>query len=392
MIKFDFKTFNNITLDDYNLDKIKDKFLLENKMSGWYNLDNIDTTDIKKCAKTIRNKADVFIVIGIGGSYLGSKAVIEALTPYFYKDEVEVIFAGTDLSTDYLLDLLDYINDKSVYVNVISKSGTTLEPMLAFDILLKFMMDKYPDFNERIIVTTDKEKGELLLLAHKYKFKCFEIPANIGGRYSVLTPVGLLPIAVANIDIDKLIEGSKYAKENLEDCYKYTMIRDMMYKNNKFIESIDVYESKLYYFTEWLKQLFAESQGKDNKGILPISTVNTRDLHSLGQYFQEGMSISFSTIIFSNSIKDIYVEKYDKTLNEINRIAMDSVALAHLNKLNTNIIELDKIDEENIGYLIFFFEMSAMLGSYLLNVNYYDQPGVNQYKDIMKCKLDIKHN
>lgn len=391
MIKCDFQTFNNLALNDYNLDKIRDKFLLENKMSGWYNLD-IDTTDIKKYAQEIRKKADVFIVVGIGGSYLGAKAIIEALTPYFCKDKVEVIFAGTDLSTDYLLDLLDYINNKSVYVNVISKSGTTLEPMLAFDILLKFMKDKYSDFNDRIIVTTDKEKGDLLLLAHKYDFKCYEIPSDIGGRYSVLTPVGLLPIAVANIDIDKLINGSKYAKEHLDDCYKYTMIRDTMYKSNKFIESIDVYEPKLYYFTEWLKQLFAESQGKDNKGILPISTVNTRDLHSLGQYFQEGMPVSFSTVIFSNSTSDIYIDKYGKTLNEINKIAMDSVALAHLNRFNTNIIELDRIDEENIGYLVFFFEMSAMLGSYLLNVNYYDQPGVNQYKDIMKCKLDTTNN
>ncbi len=389
MIKCDFQNFNSLTSKDYNLDKIKDKFLSENKMAGWYNLD-IDTTDIKKCAKEIREKADVFVVIGIGGSYLGAKAIIDALTPYFNKDKVEIIFVGTDLSTDYLLDVLEYIDNKSVYINVISKSGTTLEPMLAFDIFLQYMQDKYTDYNKRIIVTTDKAKGKLLLLAQEYKFKCFEVPSNIGGRYSVLTPVGLLPIAVANIDIDKIINGSKYAKDHLDDCYKYTVIRDLLYKSNKFVESIDIYEPKLYYFTEWLKQLFAESQGKNSKGILPISTVNTRDLHSLGQFFQEGPSISFSTVIFSNSTRDIYIKEYDKTLNEINKIAMKSVAVAHLNKIHTNIIELDTIDEENMGYLIFFFEMSAMLGSYLLNVNYYDQPGVNQYKDIMKCKLDIK--
>lgn len=386
MIKCDFQTYNNLTFADCSLDNIKNKFLKDRKMSGWYELE-IDTTNIKQLAQEIREKADIFIVIGIGGSYLGAKAIIEALTPYFNQDKVEIIFAGTDLSTDYLLDLIDYIDNKSVYLNVISKSGTTLEPMLAFDILLEYMQKRYSDFNNRIIVTTDKEQGELLKIAQEYKFRRLEIPTDIGGRYSVLTPVGLLPIAVANIDIDKIIIGSKDAKGHLDECYKYTMIRHMMYQSNKMIESIDIYEPKLYYFTEWLKQLFAESQGKDNKGILPISTVNTRDLHSLGQYFQEGTPISFSTVIFSNSTRNLYFKKYKKTLNEINKLAMNSVALAHFDRIKTNIIELDCINEENMGYLIFFFEMSAMLGSYLLDVNYYDQPGVKKYKEIMQCKL-----
>lgn len=382
MIKFDFETYNNINLDNYDLSHVLDKFYEENIMSEWYEL-NTNTKEIKEYADKIRKDCDVFIVIGIGGSYLGSKAVIDALTPYFDYNKPEIVFAGTNLSSDYINDLINYIDGKSVYVNVISKSGNTLETLINYDIILKYMINTYINYKERIIVTTNSKSGQLLESAKKNEFKVFEVPENIGGRYSVLSVVGLLPISVAGINIDELLKGAIKCKGELDNCYKYTSIRNEMIKYNKIIESFDIYEPKLYYFTEWLKQLFAESQGKNSHAILPVSTVNTRDLHSLGQYYQEGNPIIFSTTIFSNSTQDIYVEKYNKNLNDINKIVMESVSKAHNSVMNTNIIELDNIDEENMGYLIFFFEMSAMMGSYLIDVKYYNQPGVNNYKEIV---------
>lgn len=383
MVNFDFSTYNNIKLLDSDLSHIKDRFLSDNNMAGWYDLD-INTSNIKKCADRIKRNADILIVIGIGGSFLGAKCVIDALTPYFDKGKPEIIFAGTSLSSDYLVELLEYIKGKSVYVNVISKSGTTLEPMICFDKVFDYMKKTYKDYKDRIIATTDAKEGKLLELSKAEGFELFEVPNDIGGRYSVLTPVGLIPIAVAGIDIDKLLDGAKLAKDNLDDCYKYTLIRDALYLDNKVVESFDVYEPKLYYFTEWLKQLFGESQGKSDKGILPISTVNTRDLHSLGQFFQEGNPIIFSTVIYNGSDSEVFIEKYNKNLSDINEIAMKSVSKAHYSHMNTNIITIDRINAENIGYLIFFFEMSAMMGSYLLGVNFYDQPGVNAYKNNIK--------
>lgn len=382
MVKFDFNTFNNVDLSNYDLTNELNKFKEENKMAGWYRLDT-ELNSIISCAQKIQKAADVFIVIGIGGSYLGAKAVIDALTPYFNSKKPEILYLGTSLSSDYMYNLLNYVQNKNVYVNVISKSGNTLETILSFEYILDYMKKVYSDFNDRIIVTTNSEKGILLDYVKKYNFKRFDVPDDIGGRYSVLTSVGLLPIAVAGIDINKLIKGATDAKNDLDNIYKYTFLRNEMLLRKKYVETYDVYEPKLFYFTEWLKQLFAESQGKCEKSILPISTVNTRDLHSLGQYFQEGNSMIFSTTIYSHSKNNIYVEKYEKNLDEINKIVMDSVASAHFPHLNTSIIELDSINEENIGYLIFFFEMSSMLGSYLMKVNYYDQPGVNMYKEIL---------
>ncbi len=388
MIKFDFKKYQYSKLENYNLEEIVEQFKKDNKMAGWYDLDTSCVSEIKKTAQHIRENCDTFIVIGIGGSYLGAKAVIDALTPYFEKNKPEVIFAGYQLSSDYLANLLDYIKDRNVMINVISKSGTTLEPAISFEILLKFMEEKYgKDVVNRIFVTTDANSGTLLDLALQRGFKRFVVPDNIGGRFSVLTPVGLLPIAVAGYDIEALFQGASKAKDDKEYFY-YTMLRHTLYEKNKFVESFNVYESKLDSFAEWLKQLFGESQGKEGKGILPISTVNTQDLHSLGQYFQEGKDILFSTTIFASAKCNIELENYHHTLNEVNFLAMQSVAEAHYNgHVPTSIITLDSISEENIGYLIFFFEMSAMLGSYLLDINYYDQPGVNGYKDILHKKI-----
>ena len=374
MVSFDFKTYNTIKLDNYDLSAIYNKFIQDNNLTGWYNL-NQDTKDVKKLALDIQSKADIFLVIGIGGSYLGSKAIIEALNPYFSTNKPEILFVGTDLSNEYLNSLINYIKGKEVYIDVISKSGTTLEILLAFNYLLEYMKREYDNYNDRIIITTNDHTGDLYEYATKNNTILLNVPEDVGGRYSVLTTVGLLPIAVAGYDVDKLLEGAKESKQHIDDCYYYATLRNEQYQSNKYVESFNVYEPKLYYFTEWLKQLFAESQGKNNKGILPISTVNTRDLHSLGQYFQEGLPILFSTTI--------NVAKKDSKLDIINNQAVLCVAQAHYPHTSTSIININAINEYNLGYLIFFFEMSAMLGSYLLSVNYYDQPGVNGYKDLL---------
>lgn len=390
MITFDFKKYQYKKLENYDLSEIKERFLKDKHMSGWYDLDKSCVDSIESTASYIRNNCDVFLVIGIGGSYMGAKAVIDALSPYYGTKKPEVLFTGYQLSSDYMADLIDYLQDKEVMVNVISKSGTTLEPAIAFDMILDFMENKYGEEEcaKRVFVTTDANSGELLPLANQKGFQRFVVPDNIGGRFSVLTPVGLLPIAVAGFSIEELFKGAAEAKENLEDCYYYTKLRHELYNMNKTIESFDIYEPKLASFAEWLKQLFGESQGKDGKGIFPVSTINTRDLHSLGQYYQDGIDMLFSTTLFVHSDEEIYLEKYKKTLDTVNKIAMESVAQAHFEgHVPTFIITLDAISEENLGYLIFFFEMSAMLGSYLLKINYYDQPGVNGYKNILHKRI-----
>ena len=389
MITFDLKTYQYKKLNDFDLSSIKETFLKDHPMGGWYDLRKDDIKEIQEVASTIRKSCEVFLVIGIGGSYMGAKAVIDAMMPYYGKKPVEVIFAGYQLSTDYLLELKEYLKDKEVMVNVISKSGTTLEPAIAFQEVLSWMEEKYGEgAKDRIFATTDAKTGTLLALAKEKGFKTFVVPDDIGGRFSVLTPVGLLPIAVAGFDIEELFIGASKAKENLEDCYYYSKLRDELYQEGKVVESFDFYEPKLASFAEWLKQLFGESQGKEGKGILPVSTINTRDLHSLGQYYQEGKDILFSTCIFAHSNQSLYLEEYHKTLDEVNELAMESVAQAHYEgHLPTSIIRMDKISLENLGYLIFFFEMSAMLGGYLLNIRYYDQPGVNGYKDILHKKI-----
>lgn len=390
MVKFDFKKYQYKKIEDFDLTEIKERFLLDNNMAGWYKLDKSAVDSINSTSEYIRSNCDVFVVIGIGGSYLGAKAVIDALAPYFKSTKPEIVFAGYELSTDYQKELIEYIKDKDVMVNVISKSGTTLEPAIAFDSILNFMETKYgeEESSKRIFATTDEFTGTLLDLANQKGFQRFVVPDDIGGRFSVLTPVGLLPIAVAGFSIEDLFKGAEKAKLDEENIYYYTSLRHELYEMNKVVESFNVYEPKLYAFTEWLKQLFGETQGKQGKGIFPVSTVNTRDLHSLGQYFQDGIDMIFSTTIFAHSDNKIVLDKYKTTLNNVNELAMESVAESHFNgHTPTSIIKMDKINEENLGYLIFFFEMAAMLGSYLIDIDYYDQPGVNGYKDILNSKI-----
>lgn len=370
---------------------------------GWVNL-KIDVQELEKikvAASKIRKQSDVLIVIGIGGSYLGSKAVIDALSHTF--NPKNVIFAGNNMSADYLNDLLDYIKDKDISLNVISKSGTTIEPALTFKVLREYIEEKYGEdkAKDRIFVTTDKEKGVLKKLADEKGYETFVIPDDIGGRYSVFTAVGLLPIASAGINIDRLLDGvysaeKKYSSLENNDCYDYAVARNIMYKKKKKIELLVNYEPKLHYISEWWKQLFGESEGKEEKGIFPASVDNTTDLHSMGQYIQEGERILFETVInikkpyrdFTLTCEEGSPDALDylngKTLNEINHKAMEGTVIAHVNGKVPNImIEVDKLDEFNLGELLYFFEKACGISGHLLGVNPFNQPGVEAYKKEM---------
>ena len=370
---------------------------------GWVNLklDVQELEKIKVAASKIRKQSDVLIVIGIGGSYLGSKAVIDALSHTF--NPKNVIFAGNNMSSDYLNDLLDYIKDKDISLNVISKSGTTIEPALTFKVLREYVEEKYGEdkAKDRIFVTTDKEKGVLKKLADEKGYETFVVPDDIGGRYSVFTAVGLLPIASAGINIDRLLDGvysaeKKYSSLENNDCYDYAVARNIMYKKKKKIELLVNYEPKLHYISEWWKQLFGESEGKEEKGIFPASVDNTTDLHSMGQYIQEGERILFETVInikkpyrdFTLTCEEGSPDALDylngKTLNEINHKAMEGTVIAHVNGKVPNImIEVDKLDEFNLGELLYFFEKACGISGHLLGVNPFNQPGVEAYKKEM---------
>lgn len=371
------------------------------KFKGWVELkfENAEIERIKKVASKIRENSEFLIVVGIGGSYLGARAVIEALSNNFKASNV--MYAGNNMSPDYMSDMLEYLADKDFSINVISKSGTTTEPAIAFELLKDLLIKKYgeDEARKRIYVTTDKERGILKKEANEKGYETFIIPDNIGGRYSVLTAVGLLPIATAGIDIYKIIDGAKeameeYSNPNENDCYKYAIIRNILYKKGKKIEILASYEPKLYYFMEWWKQLFGESEGKDKKGIFPASVSYTTDLHSLGQYIQDGERHLFETVIdIEKPYRDIEFKIDDnnhlnylngKTLNDANHSAMQGTIIAHVNGNVPNLlINVEKLDEFNIGKLIYFFEKACAISGQLLGVNPFDQPGVEFYKKEM---------
>ena len=382
MINFDFHKYMSKYVKKEDkvtyLDKareIKERFI-SGDLSYWNKLDTFvskkELIKIINITDYIRDNCDVFVVIGIGGSYMGSKAIIEALSPMYNRNGPEIIFLGTDLCAEEYYETFEYIKDKRVIVNVISKSGTTLEPSIAFSLIMDVMGEKYSEeeLKNRIIVTTDAEKGKLREIATEKEYVTFTVPSNVGGRFSVFTPVGLLPISVAGINIAKLLEGAMASFERVDRAIEYAVIRDILYHKNKYIESFTVYNSKLYYFTEWLKQLFAETQGKNKLGILPISTVNTRDLHSLGQFFQEGNDILFETVISIDKDKKIVLNDYDMELNSLNKIAVDKVGLAHFNgHTPSGFITIDEKNEHTMGELVHFFILSSIVGALLLNVN-----------------------
>ena len=362
---------------------------------------------IKKSAKKIQENSEILVVIGIGGSYLGARAVIEALTSTFYnlrENSPIILYVGNNLSTSYINDIIKIIGNDDFSINVISKSGTTTEPAIAFRIFKKILENKYGNnASERIFVTTDEEKGALHTIAKENNYQTFKIPNNIGGRYSVLTAVGLFPIAVANINVDKLLNGAikaynKYNNSNLNenDCYKYAVIRNLLYHKDKNIEIFASYEPRLHYFIEWLKQLFGESEGKNGKGIFPVGVEFTTDLHSLGQYIQDGRRNIFETVLnIENTNESITMTKEENnldnlnyleglTLDYINHKAMEGTIDAHVSNDVPNIlINVDKLDEETIGELIYFFELACAMSGFILNVNPFNQPGVEKYKQNM---------
>ena len=365
----------------------------EIEMTGWVNLPiNFDVNEvnkIKEVANEIRSKAKVLVVIGIGGSYLGAKAAIDYLSDYYANDNLEIIFVGNGLSEKYLNDTLNYVKDKEFYVNVISKSGGTLEPAVAFRYFKELAESKYgADAKNRIIATTDKEKGILKEIANKEGYRTFVIPDDIGGRYSVLTPVGLLPIAAAGFDIDKLLIGAKEARE-----------RNALYDDGKVIEVFSTMQPNMRFLGEWLKQLFGESECKEQKGIFPASLTLTSDLHSMGQLMQEGKRNMFETFI---SIDEDYGNDHlvlgkkdgdeDKlnylegaSINKLNDVALKATMKAHFDGgvpvLNINI---NRQNEKTLGELFYFFEFSCAISALILGVNPFNQPGVEAYKANIK--------
>lgn len=386
----------------------------ENEFVGWLHLptnyDKEEFEKIKKCAEKIKSDSEIFLVIGIGGSYLGARAVIEALTSNFYnpqsgKSKTQVLYVGNNMSANYINDLIEYIGNKEISINVISKSGTTTEPAIAFRIFREFLESKYgiDEARKRIYITTDKKRGALKKLANEEEYETFVIPDNIGGRYSVLTAVGLLPIAVAGLDIDKLMYGAKTAEDKYNEksvkyneCYQYAVARNILYEKNKTIELLVNYEPKMQSFTEWWKQLYGESEGKEGKGIFPAGATFTTDLHSLGQYIQEGRKNIFETVINIEEIENDILIKQDadnidglnylagKTIDYVSKKAMEGTIEAHIYGGVPNIIiNLKKLDEETIGELIYFFELGCAMSGKLLGVNPFNQPGVETYKSNM---------
>ncbi|MDD2519249.1 MAG: glucose-6-phosphate isomerase [Bacilli bacterium] len=397
MIKFDFSTymkpFNNILDYQPKINKIINLLETGTSMNDWYDLGKCITPetleDVLKTSDYIRSNCDVFLVIGVGGSSLGAKAVIDAFKPYFKKSNPEIIFLGSSLSSTYLEELIKYIDDKEVIINVISKSGTTFETNLYFEYLYNKLSKRYSaeELSKRIIVTTDAKEGSLRQLVNEKNYKSFVLPSNIGGRYSVMTVVGLLPIAVAGVDINEMIIGAKALNKQM--AFDYAVIRDLLYKEDKKVESITIYEPKLLSLVESIKQVLAETQGKEGKGILPIASINTGDLHSLGQFYQDGSQILFETVINIECNNELVIPKYNKELDEINKIVANQVATSHMkNKVCSNFISLDALTPFNIGQLIYFFEIAAAAGAYLLEVEPFNQPGVNEYKKLVLKELD----
>ncbi len=390
---------------------------LGNDFIGWLTLptdyDKEEFARIKEAAKRIQSNTDVFIVIGIGGSYLGARAAIEFLTSPNYnalcKDTPQIYYAGNSISSTALAELIELCEGKDVSINMISKSGTTTEPAIAFRVLRELLEKKYgkEGAKERIYCTTDKARGTLKQLADREGYETFVVPDDVGGRYSVLTAVGLLPIAVAGADIDALMSGAQKAQADFDnedvftnDCYKYAALRNCLYRKGKTTEVLVSYEPAFTMMSEWFKQLYGESEGKDNKGIFPASVVFSTDLHSMGQYIQDGRRDLFETVVlFDKCKKEITMgtdpENVDglnflcgKTMDFINRKAFEGTVLAHNDGGVPNIVlNVSEMTEAELGYLIYFFEKACAISGYLLGVNPFNQPGVESYKKNMFALL-----
>lgn len=414
-MKVDFSNVNLEKLENYEkraleaFDTLMKRDGEGNDFLGWIDrpvdYDKDEFERIKKASQRIRENSDVLVSIGIGGSYLGIKAVEVACDSYFTSNrKTEVIYAGNQLSGEYLVDLLAYLEDKDYSLNVISKSGTTTEPAIAFRILKEALEEKYgkEEAKSRIFATTDRKKGALKELADAEGYESFVVPDDIGGRFSVISAVGLLPLAVAGIDIDEFMAGfadgrEKYTVNSIEnDAIKYAAVRNMLHENGKDIEILLSYEPKLSFVAEWWKQLYGESEGKDGKGIFPASVSNTTDLHSMGQMIQDGVRNVFETVIeVENTKKDITIKEDEKnldglnflagkTMSYINKQAMEGTTMAHVEGEVPNIrIKIDEVNERKLAELFYFFEIAVGVSGYMLGVNPFNQPGVEAYKKAM---------
>lgn len=392
--------------------KLAYKKLKTDDYTGWVdypiNYDETIIENIIETAKKIQNQCEAFIVIGIGGSYIGARACIEMLTHSFYnildckeRKTPQIFFAGHNISGTYHKELLDLVRDKETSICVISKSGTTTEPSMAFSIFKELLIEKYGNSaKDRIYAITDKAKGVLRKEADEEGYASFIVPDDIGGRYSVLSPVGLLPIAVAGIDIKDMLEGARqayheYINEDLSNpCCQYAIMRNALYKEGKIIEVFEAYEPKLQFFMEWLKQLFGESEGKEGKGIYPTSLQMSTDLHSMGQFLQAGNQCFFETILnVVNPQGDIMISDSNsmfqgRSLNEVNDKAVEGVRLAHVEDNIPNIrIDIPSLTPYYFGQLVYFFEKACALSGYLMDVFPFDQPGVEKYKEKMRQLL-----
>ena len=384
---------------------------------GWIDLpvdyDKEEFARIKAAAAKIKQDSEVLIVIGIGGSYLGARAVIEAIKSTLYnslkKDTPDIYFVGNSISPTYLSEVVSLVEGRDFSVNIISKSGTTTEPALAFRVFRDLLVERYGEdgAKDRIYATTDKAKGTLKELSDKKGYQTFVVPDDIGGRFSVLTAVGLLPIACAGCDIDALMQGAAAAREKYavcdvktNDCYKYAALRNILYRKGKSVEMLISYEPSFAMMNEWYKQLFGESEGKDNKGLYPSSAVFSTDLHSLGQFIQDGSRVMFETVLqFEKPQKEFFL-KDDPTnvdglnflsgqnMSIVNRKAFEGTVIAHTEGGVPNIVlEAPELNEYELGFIIYFFEKACAISGYLLGVNPFDQPGVESYKKNMFALL-----
>ena len=386
-----------------------------NDFLGWLDLpvnyDKEEFARIKEAAKKIREDSDVLLVAGIGGSYLGARAVVEAVKGLYHNDTADglkIYFCGNTISPTYLNDIIKVTKGKRVSINVLSKAGTTTETALAFRVLRKLLEDSVgpEEANKRIYATTDRAKGTLKQLADAQGWPTFVVPDDVGGRYSVLTAVGLLPIACAGIDIDALMKGAADAREAYSVCskdndaYRYAMTRNILYRKGKVVETLAAFEPDFTMMNEWYKQLFGESEGKDQKGLMPTSCIFSTDLHSMGQFLQDGSRTMFETYVdVKNTREDFYIEPLegnfdglnflaDQNMSVVNRKAMEGTILAHNDGgVPIGVIEVDSLDAYNVGYLIYFFWKACAVSGYLLSVNPFDQPGVESYKKNMFALL-----
>lgn len=409
----DFIADSELDYYDQEVQKIHNLYLtnFENKEHlGWHDAPLEDHSallrQMNELAEEVRRCANILVVIGVGGSFLGARAVQDALTPYFglHENGIKVVYAGQNMSGAYLKQLLAYIDRREVYVNVVSKSGSTMEPALSFRVIEQYMEKRYgSEAKSRIIVTTDAEEGNLREIVEQKGYRSFAIPKNIGGRYSVLTAAGLFPVAIAGIQAAELLEGAgkaaldlQYASIEENAAYRYAVVRHILHKKGFDIELLASFEPSLKSFHEWWKQLFGESEGKDQKGIFPSTVTFSTDLHAIGQYIQEGRRILFETLLHFNEIEeDLNVPEvaadFDglnylsgKSFNEINRLSKEGTAFAHKEGGVPVVgIELQRLDEYHIGYLIYFFMKACAMSAYLLDVNPFDQPGVDAYKEKM---------